>query len=132
MKNKMQYVSSKEMIDIMKTLKKNESIYFAEMDGRTVQCQISFLNAMNELFKFPIPARSFDGYFDWIRDLDWLKKDEYILVINNFKEFMNSDSALKKQIITDFEEIVLPWWQEGVEKYVAEGKTKPFNVYLVD
>jgi len=132
MKNKIHYVSKIEMASIIKTLQKGNSIYIAEMNGRTVQCELSFFSSMNELFRFPIPVHGFDGYFDMIRDLDWLTKDGYVLVINNFSEFMNSNLTLKRQIIKDFEDIVLPWWEEEVIKCVVEGVAKSFNLYLVD
>ncbi len=33
---------------------------------------------MSEVFRFPIHSKGFDGYNDWIRDLDWLDKDGYV------------------------------------------------------
>jgi hypothetical protein len=132
MKNKIYYVSQKEMVNLRETLHKDESLYSAEINGSAIQSLQDYLNTVNELFKFPIPARGLDGYLDWIRDLDWLRKDGYVLIINDFSKFINKDLHIKNKIVEDFEKIVLPWWQEEVEKYVVEGKAKPFNVYLVD
>ena len=132
MKNKVYYVSQKEMGNIREALKKDDALYIADIDGSTIQNLQDYLDRVNELFKFPMPSRSLDGYLDWIRDLDWLMKGGYVLIINNFNKFLNNDLQIKNRIVDDFEKVVLPWWQEEVEKCVVEGKTKPFNVYLVD
>jgi len=131
MKNKVYYVSQKEMADLRKTLQRDDSLYIADINGNAIQSLQDYLNTVNELFKFPIPTRGLDGYLDWIRDLDWLMKDGYALIINDFSKFINKDFHMKNRIVEDFEKVVLPWWQEEVEKCVVEGKAKPFNVYLV-
>jgi len=132
MKNKVYYVSQKEMAELREEFQKDELLYIADINGCVIQNLQDYLITMNEIFKFPIPARSLDGYFDWIRDLDWLMKEGYVLIINNFSKFIENDLQMKNKIVEDLEKIVLPWWQEEVEKCVVEGKAKPFNVYLVD
>ncbi|MCP1225198.1 barstar family protein [Sebaldella sp. S0638] len=132
MKNKIYYVSSEEMHDLKKKLRKKEDVFVVEIDGDFVQDKGEFLDIMTEEFKFPYSVTGFDGYLDWIRDLEWLKSEEYILIINNFGNFIKKDILLKKMIIEDIEEVVLPWWEKEVEDCMVEGKAKPFNVYLVD
>lgn len=132
MKNKVSFISQKEMFDIRETLNKDESLFIVDVDGSTIGSLQDYLGTMNELFKFPIPARGLDGYLDWIRDLEWLMKDGYVLVIKNFSKFLSNDLKMKNKIVDDFEKVVLPWWQEEVEKCVVEGKAKLFMVYLVD
>jgi hypothetical protein len=132
MKNKVYYVSQKEMVELREALRKDDSLYIADINGSDIQSLQDYLNTVNAIFKFPIPARGLDGYFDWIRDLDWLMKDGYVLIINDFSKFIKNDLQMKNKIVEDFEKVVLPWWQEEVEKCVVEGKAKPFNVYLVD
>ena len=77
-------------------------------------------------------SRSLASYNDWMKDLDWFGKDSYILIIRNYKSFLANDLPLKEMIMEGFRDYILPWWQEDVEKYVVEGKAKPFNIYLVD
>lgn len=132
MENKVYYVTQKEMDGIKETIQKDDSLYVANINGSTIKSLQEYLKIVNELFKFPIPTRGLDGYLDWIRDLDWLMKDGYVLIINDFSKFLNDDLQLKNKIVDDFKKVVLPWWQEEVEKCVVEGKAKPFNVYLVD
>jgi len=132
MNNKVNNISKNEMDDIREELKKDNSLYITDINGNTIQNLNDYLNAVNEVFKFPIPARGIDGYLDWIRDLDWLGKEGYVLIINNFSNFIKDDLKIKDRIIEDYEKIVLPWWEKEVEECVVEGKAKPFNVYLVD
>jgi hypothetical protein len=132
MENKVYYVSKKDMKEIKESFNKDNSIYVAEIEGSTIQSLQDYLIVINEIFKFPIPPHGFDGYLDWIRDLDWLMKDKYVLINNNLREFLYKDLYLKNEIIEGFEKIILPWWQEEVEKCVVDGSVKPFNLYLVD
>ena len=67
-----------------------------------------------------------------MRDLEWLGKDEYALIIYNYENFLEQDLSLKKVIMDDFAESIMPWWQDEVETCVVGGKAKPFNVYIVD
>ena len=50
----------------------------------------------------------------------------------NFSNFIKRNDSLKKIIIEDIEDIILPWWEKEVEDCVVEGKAKSFNVYFVD
>ncbi len=132
MTNKVYNISKREMDDLKEELKKDNYLYIVEVDGNTIQSLQDYLNAVNEKFDFPIPVRGLDGYLDWIRDLEWLEKEKYVFIINNFKNYIKEDLNIKDRIIKDLEKIVLPWWQEEVEECVVDGKAKPFNVYLVD
>jgi len=64
-------------------------------------------------------------------DLDWLGKKSYILIIHDYSKFLMQDLECKKMIMEIFNDEILPWWQKNIEKYVINGKSKPFNVYLV-
>ena len=35
-----------------------------------------------------------------------------------------------RDIILDFDEIILPWWEEKVEEHMVGGQRKVFKVYL--
>jgi len=132
MENKIYHVSNKEISSIQNLLKLNELLYIAELDGQEIQNVSNYLSAVTEIFKFPIPAKTLDGYLDWIRDLSWLNAQGYVLIIRNFELFMKQNLKAKQDITDDFMEIILPWWQGEVENCVVEGKAKPFMVYLVD
>jgi hypothetical protein len=132
MKNKIYRVSSKEIDEIKQKFQKDDTIFVAEIDGKTINSKEEYLTLMSKLFDFPIISRGFDGYSDWIRDLSWLEKESYALIIHNYKSFLANDTELKSFIIKNFEETVFPWWEEEVIYCMAGGVPKPFNVYLVD
>jgi hypothetical protein len=132
MENKIYYVSSEEMSDIKKVLEKDVSLYVAEIDGGDIHKSHDFFEEISEKFNFPFPSRSSDSYNDWIRDLDWLNKDGYVLIINNYKSFLSQDLSFRKAVINGFNELILPWWGGEVAECVVGGKTKSFNVYLIE
>ena len=132
MKNKIYFISSGEMKKLKDNFNEKKDVFIVEINGNTIQNQKDFLNIMTEKFEFPYSVNGFDGYFDWLRDLEWLEKEEYILIINDFKNFIKNDISLKEMIIKDFENVVLPWWEKEVEDCVVEGRAKLFTVYLVD
>ena len=129
MKNKIYYVSFEEIQCLKKEFNKRSNVFIVEIDGNLIQDEGEFLDVMTEKFKFPYHVNGFDGYLDWNRDLEWLGKEEYILIISNF---IKRNDSLKKIIIEDIEDIILPWWEKEVEDCVVEGKAKSFNVYFVD
>lgn len=106
--------------------------YIVDIDGGKILNLSQFLDIMTEKFKFPIPSKSLDSYLDWIRDLSWIDSQEFMLIIRNFSLFLKDDLTTKNEIIDDFKEIILPWWETEVEQCVVGGKAKPFNIYLID
>ena len=67
-----------------------------------------------------------------MKDVSWLDTDSIILIISNFNLFLKGEHALKDDIIKDFEDYLLPFWEEEVETTVVDGKKKSFCVYLID
>jgi len=132
MQNKIFHVSKSEMLEIKQNLQKDSSLFIAEINSDEVTQLDDFLAVISEVFDFPYPSGSLNSFSDWIRDLDWLEKDGYVLIFYSSKDFLCQDTQAKNRIIEYFEEVILPWWQADVERCVVEGKAKPFNVYFVD
>ena len=131
--NKILFTDSKNIEIIKAGLKSNDRIYLVEIDGKQIQSWEDYISIIETNFKLPTPCLdSVDRYLDWMRDLSWLKKEEFILIITNYSLFLKNNSELRKQIIDDFADVILPFWQDGVEKVVVDGKSKSFIVYLVD
>ena len=103
------------------------------ISGAECLCLNDYLNQVYEKLSFPpIDVRqSLDSYFDWIRDLQWLSRDEIIFVITDFDIFLVNDSVHKRIIIDLFKNEILPWWEYKVKNHVVDGTTRKFNVYLV-
>jgi hypothetical protein len=121
------------MTEIRTKLDKDDSIFVGVLDGENIQSERDFLLAMSETFRFPIVAISVDGYLDWIRDLDWLNKDSYALIIENYGNFIRKRSDVKHKLSVElFTRTIFPHWDEDVTRVTVGGRVKPFYVYLVD
>lgn len=131
--NKVQKVNSQDVEFIKEKLDSNDRVYVVEVSGSNIQSWEDYISEIQSKFLFPTSCvDNIDGYLDWMRDLDWLNKEEIVLIINDFSIFLKDDPKLKNEIISDFVDIILPFWQDEVKKVVVEGKAKPFIVYLVD
>lgn len=131
MKNSIYKVDMKQLELILKELQNEQKIHVAVVDGKKIQSWNTFLDNMIEKFSLPMKEhKNVNAYLDWMTDLDWLNKDGYVLIIKNSKEFMTEDFQMKRNIINDFKEHILPFWESEVEQVVVGGKAKRFDVYL--
>lgn len=126
------YISLNDMQTIKHTFEKNDCMYIAELDGKEIQTLTDYLTQMSNLFQFPISSLGLDGYNDWMRDLDWLNKEGYVFIIYHFAEFLKQELLIKEQIINNFQDTILPFWQYEITTTVVGGKVKPFKIYFVD
>ena len=122
MKNKIYYISSKKMQYLKTEFNKKKDVFIVEIDGNLIQDEGEFLDVMTEKFKFPYHVNGFDGYLDWIRDLEWLGKEEYILIISNFSNFIKRNDSLKKIIIEDIEDLHYEFKEDKTEKDIEKEK----------
>ena len=129
MENQIYYISKIEY----ERLSFNATDNLFIISGAECLCLNDYLNQVYEKLSFPpIDVRqSLDSYFDWIRDLQWLSRDEIIFVITDFDMFLVNDSVHKRIIIDLFKNEILPWWEYEVKNHVVDGTTRKFNVYLV-
>ncbi|SMC80348.1 Barstar (barnase inhibitor) [Papillibacter cinnamivorans DSM 12816] len=126
-------ISEKELNSIEQQLFNQRGIWVAEIDGRKVPTWKDYAHEIERAFRFPTPCdKSMDAYLDWMTDLSWLNAKGYALIIKNVKDFIRSDPEKKEKVLHFFKDDILPFWQSDVEKYVVEGKAKPFNVYIIE
>jgi len=134
--NKIHRVNALDAAKIAQETRNSDCLLLLELCGKEIQSWANYINKLNEVVNFPTSclnsAYGVNRYHDWIRDLDWLGKDGYVLIIYDYKAFLEQEPSLKKEIIEDFTHLILSWWQEEVVNCVVGGKAKPFNVYLVD
>ncbi|MDQ1236831.1 hypothetical protein QE450_004329 [Paenibacillus sp. SORGH_AS306] len=126
------HVELTDMQKIKNTFAKNESLYIAEIDGKEIQSLTDYLTQMYDIFQFPIPSLGLDGYNDWMRDLDWLNKEGYVLIIYHFDDLLKQELLIKEQIINNFQDTILPFWRYEITTTVVGGKAKPFKIYFVN
>ena len=132
MENRIFHVSVTEANEVKSNVQHDNTTFLVEIDGTFISNVAEYLSCISELYTFPIPSRGLDGYYDWMRDLDWLEKERYILIIHNYMSFLKDDPSQKKVIMDGFSDIILPWWESEIEQCVVGGKAKPFNIYITD
>jgi hypothetical protein len=128
-KNSIVKISSDETI--IQEIRSNSKVFVVEIDGSKISSWNDYVSEIQDKFHFPSPCNdSIDRYLDWMRDLQWIEKDEIAVIINNYDEFLNDDPQLKNDLISDFNDVILPFWQEEVMEVIVEGNPKKFMVYL--
>ena len=122
----------------------DQNYYIAEIDGNNIYNLEDYMNEIIKAFKFPDGMfkniNSFDSYLDWMTDFSWLYGKEgvdknikgYALFIYDFDKMMMNNPKLKRDIMDCFSDTIIPFWAEEVEHVVVEGKTKIFDVFVVD
>ena len=132
MNNKIVYVTKNEAQLIKADAVQNREIYFAEIDGAEIKAEEDYVRAMAEAFAFPneLPEMKLGWYNDYINDLMWIEQKEIVLIINNYDLMLVDNLKLKNDIMADFEEIILPWWEEEVVGHMVGGVPRKFLVYL--
>lgn len=127
--NKVIQISNKEFDEIKKT-SQNQNTFICEIDGSKLTDMDSYLLEFWRELRFPNTGFvNHDAYLDWMRDLEWLDSEKYVLFI--LKHDLVAYS-IKNRLLQDFENIILPWWGKEVALCVVGGETKPFHVYLVN
>ena len=121
-------------VHVQSILKSTPSdIHIVEIDGADIQTWEDYSLEIETKMHFPTTCvDSIDRYEDWIRDLEWLNKKGYLVIIYNSSKLMKDAPEIRDIVLGGFEEVVLPWWQSEVEKFYPVMKISPFNVYLVD
>ncbi len=134
MKNGIEIIT-KEDYEKMKILNSCEDTFYVTIDGERIQSWEDYWNTVSKEFRFPELPKLWKpdnhSYYDFMTDLEWIEKDKFVLEINNYEQFLRNDDALKTQIINNFRNYLLPFWEEEVERTVVGGKRKSFIVYLV-
>lgn len=130
LEQKIIYVSGKEMEAVKKEF--DETIYWREISGENITNFQEYLEETSRSFNFPIPAKGWSGYEDWMRDFSWVDQKKIVFIINQYSRFLRAEPEMKEELIEDFEELIFPWWNEEVVDCVVGGERKSFIVYLVD
>ena len=131
MKNRIIYTSDKEIAEVRKCLKQNDKTYVVEIEGIKCLYLSDYLNLISDLFQFPMKVKGLDGYNDWMKDLSWIGKNQIVIIIYNFQQFLQKDVSSKTAILEDFYEIILPWWESEVVNCVVGGEKRRMVVYLI-
>ena len=133
MNNKLSTISTEEEKNIR--FKLNNKSLIIEIDGTEINSWDDYWNAISKAFSFPkLPdylKPDYHSYYDIMTDLSWLETDNITLFIKRYDCFLKDNRSLKDDIIRDFNDYLLPFWDKEAEKTVVGGKRKSFCVFLV-
>lgn len=134
MNNNVIFISKKESNNLYS--KTQEDVFKVIIDGEKICSWSDYWNTISNAFSFPeLPSYmkpDYHSYYDLMTDLSWLKNENIILIFKNADSLLANDLQLKNNIIKDFKEFLLPFWEEEASKTVVNGKKKNFSVYFVE
>lgn len=85
MQNGLYYISEEEVSGVKASLP--DGVFIAEIDYERINSENDYLDLMGELFRFPVfegqTGHSWDGYYDWITDLNWENDSEWLDISRN-------------------------------------------------
>ena len=129
------YRMTKEDFERKKILYKFNDVKYIVMDGAGIETYEQYFDKLWEAFGFSeIPEgfkKDYHTEYDFMTDDDFLPAEKYTFVIKNYDEFMKNNKWEKENLEDTYENYLLPFWDEEVERVVVEGKRKDFNIYLV-
>lgn len=129
------YRMTKEEFEKRKILYKYNDVKYIVMDGKGIGTYEQYFDKLWEVFNFSeIPdgwEKDYHTEDDFLTEMDELPDDKYIFVIKNYDEFLANNIEEKAEIEDYYENYLLPFWDEEVERVVVEGKRKDFDIYLV-
>lgn len=104
------------------------------LEGSKIKSKRDFFSAIEQSLNFPGKCEGlFSRFDDWITDLGWLEKGKGICIaINSFLEFLSDDIEFKNMLLEDFEEDILPFWENEVVNVIKGGSPRSFVVVLID
>lgn len=132
MNNKIFYITKKEAEAVQSFAKDRNNVFFSEIDGAKILSEETYVREISRAFGFfdKLPMATFEWCNDYLCDLMWIKQENIVLLIYNFNVMSINAPETKQNIIADFEEIILPWWDGEVVGHMVGGVPRNFNVYL--
>ncbi len=132
--NKLYKMTAKEFEE-KKILYKHSDTKYIVMDGSGITTYEEYFDRLWQTFGFnDLPEgwkKDNHSEYDFMTDDDFLPNDKYVFIIKNYEQFMKSNPTEKSKIEKRYNNYLLPFWDEEVERVVVDGKRKDFNIYLV-
>lgn len=103
----------------------------ATIDGGRIKSYVDFICAVQYKLRFPCNCLgSIDCYLDWMRDLSWIKADRIIIKIKCASSFMSENPQERNQILNDFVDIIIPFWENESSNVIVDGTKKTIMLCL--
>ncbi len=102
------------------------------LNGNEITDKSSFFSVIEKELEFPESCNNlFARFDDWITDLSWIESNIGIcIIVEQSEEFLSSDPDFKENLIEDFEEDILPYWENEVCNVMKDGIPRRFFIVL--
>ena len=77
-----------------------------------------------------LPAMKIGWLNDWLSDLMRIKQKDIVLLVYDYDLMLTDDLKIKKNIVADFVDIILPWWEGEIVGHMVGRVPRGFEVYL--
>ena len=129
------YKMTKDEFEKKRILYKFNDAKYIVMDGKGIETYEQYFDRLWKVFNLgAIPEgwkKDYHTEYDFMTDDDFLPEDKYVFIIKNYDLFMINNKWEKENLEDTYENYLLPFWDEEVERVVVEGKRKDFDIYLV-
>ena len=103
------------------------------IEGSKINSYQDFIDAIEKKLAFPGNcAGSIDCYLHWIRDLSWLPYNTYVFIITHTEDLRQRNAALLQDIVRDFDEIIIPFWDHESVHCIIGGERKIIHLVLAN
>lgn len=125
--NKICYIDDFNKINIQK----NDQLIL--VDGKKCEKADDFYKIIYALLGFPCENNySLDTLNDWMTDIHFFYSDSVKIIITNNESLLKNDLEFKEKLFNLFENSILPYWEKAVERICVGGKTKLFNIFVLN
>ncbi len=97
--------------------KKDVSLFF--IDGTQIYDSFSFLESFSKALNFPFVSTNLDSFYDWLRDLSWIKNNGYVIIVFiSYNKLFEHDPKLSSTILKIFDYAIEEWIKTGRKGYI--------------
>ena len=105
MKNRIVYVNEQEADAVKAEALQKENVFFAELDGRSIQTEADYVREMELVMNCPYEKSDMylklGWYHDWICELLWLGEKDVVLLLRGYDFMLRNNEKTKKRIVED-------------------------------
>jgi RNAse (barnase) inhibitor barstar len=95
---------------------KGKNTFIASIDGKLCNRLDFFLEEIGRVFNFPdYYGKNMNALNDCLNDLEWLQKENYILIINNFEFFFKENEDDKFYILKFLKDVSKEWRNVSID-----------------
>lgn len=127
----MTIIKHSQKLNQMEIKKTNVNPFIATIDGSKCLSKKNALIEIGIAFKFPdYYGENLDALEECINDLSWIESDSYLLIINNYNDFLNKEQIELKEVFVDIFNKASSSWL-NVPNYEGEDEHRKKSNFMV-